>query len=126
MPPLGAWVVPQVLRLICLQCTVNNGLKPRVLEAYKRDIIHTYGYQHFITLENLEKAGLLYAHQGRSTYAVVRKTLQLTVDDVSEHNPTDIAYVHSGYVCGSGGWAGSAVTLRDCVEWQGRRTSGFF
>lgn len=86
-----------VLRLICLQCTVNSGLKPRVLEHYKRDIIHTYGYQHFLTLENLEKAGLLYAHQGRSTYAVVRKTLQLTVDDVSEHDPTDMAYVHSGY-----------------------------
>ncbi|MPC62875.1 Vacuolar protein sorting-associated protein 33A [Portunus trituberculatus] len=86
-----------VLRLICLQCTVNSGLKPRVLEHYKRDIIHTYGYQHFLTLENLEKAGLLYPHQGRSTYAVVRKTLQLTVDDVSEHDPTDMAYVHSGY-----------------------------
>ncbi|KAG0729931.1 Vacuolar protein sorting-associated protein 33A [Chionoecetes opilio] len=71
-----------VLRLICLQCTVNNGLKPRVLEHYKRDIIHTYGYHHFLTLENLERAGLLFAHQGRSTYAVVRKTLQLTVDDV--------------------------------------------
>lgn len=88
--------VVQVLRLICLQCTVNSGLKPRVLEHYKRDIIHTYGYQHFLTLENLEKAGLLYPHQGRSTYAVVRKTLQLTVDDVSEHDPTDMAYVHSG------------------------------
>ncbi|XP_071512987.1 vacuolar protein sorting-associated protein 33A isoform X2 [Panulirus ornatus] len=86
-----------VLRLICLQCIVNSGFKPKVLEHYKRDIIHTYGFEHFITLENLEKSGLLYIQQGRSTYAVIRKTMQLTVDDVSEHDPTDISYVHSGY-----------------------------
>lgn len=87
---------PQVLRLICLQCIVNSGFKPKVLEQYKREIIHTYGFEHFLTLENLEKAGLLHVQQGRSTYATIRKTMQLTVDDVSEHDPTDMSYVHSG------------------------------
>ncbi|XP_037796151.1 vacuolar protein sorting-associated protein 33A-like [Penaeus monodon] len=86
-----------VLRLICLQCIVNSGFKPKVLEQYKREIIHTYGFEHFLTLENLEKAGLLHVQQGRSTYATIRKTMQLTVDDVSEHDPTDMSYVHSGY-----------------------------
>lgn len=88
----------QVLRLICLQCIVNSGFKPKVLEQYKREIIHTYGFEHFLTLENLEKAGLLHVQQGRSTYATIRKTMQLTVDDVSEHDPTDMSYVHSGWV----------------------------
>ena len=86
----------QVLRLICLQCIVNSGLKPKVLEHYKREIIHSYGFEHFLTLENLEKVGLLRVQQGRGTYSTFRKTLKLTVDDVSEHDPTDISYVHSG------------------------------
>ena len=79
-----------------MQCIVNSGLKPKVLEHYKREIIQTYGFENFLTLENLEKVGLLKLQQGRGTYATVRKTLRLTVDDVSEQDPTDISYVHSG------------------------------
>lgn len=37
----------------------NSGLKPKVMEYYKREIIQTYGFQHILTLSNLEKAGLL-------------------------------------------------------------------
>ncbi|XP_066982129.1 vacuolar protein sorting-associated protein 33A isoform X1 [Macrobrachium rosenbergii] len=103
-----------VLRLICLQCIVNSGFKPKVLEHYKRDIISTYGFEHFLTLENLEKAGLLYIQQGRSTYATIRKTMQLTVDDVSEHNPTDMSYVHSGY-------APLSARLVEFLQWPGWR-----
>ncbi|KAG7172080.1 Vacuolar protein sorting-associated protein 33A-like 1 [Homarus americanus] len=103
-----------VLRLICLQCIVNSGLKPKILEHYKRDVIHTYGFEHFLTLENLEKAGLLYVQQGRSTYATVRKTMQLTVDDVSEHDPTDMSYVHSGY-------APLSARLVEFLQWPGWR-----
>lgn len=29
----------KVLRLICIHCVVSNGLKPALLEAYKREII---------------------------------------------------------------------------------------
>ncbi|XP_045606207.1 vacuolar protein sorting-associated protein 33A [Procambarus clarkii] len=103
-----------VLRLICLQCIVNSGFKPKVLEHYKRDILHTYGFEHFLTLENLEKAGLLYVQQGRSTYATIRKTMQLTVDDVSEHDPTDMSYVHSGY-------APLSARLVEFLQWPGWR-----
>jgi len=49
----------QVLRLICLQSLANSGLKDKILEQYKRDIVHTYGLEHILTLNNLEKAGLL-------------------------------------------------------------------
>lgn len=48
-----------VLRLMCLQSLANSGLKPKVLEHYKREIVQTYGFQHLLTLNNLEKAGLL-------------------------------------------------------------------
>ena len=37
----------KILRLICLQSASNSGLKPRVLEHYKREIIHAYGFQVF-------------------------------------------------------------------------------
>ncbi|XP_042904838.1 vacuolar protein sorting-associated protein 33A [Parasteatoda tepidariorum] len=86
----------KVLRLICLQSLTNNGLKPKQLDYYKREIIQTYGYQHCLTLNNLEKAELLKV-QGNRTYSVIRKTLRLIVDDVNEQSPSDISYVHSGY-----------------------------
>lgn len=52
----------QVLRLICLQSVTNSGLKPKVLDHYKREIVQTYGFQYLLTLINLEKAGLLKIH----------------------------------------------------------------
>ena len=73
----------QVLRLMCAQSFCNNGLKPKVLEFYKREITQTYGFQHIITLTNLEKAGLLRPHVARN-YQVIRKSLRLTVEDVNE------------------------------------------
>ncbi|XP_035234293.1 vacuolar protein sorting-associated protein 33A-like, partial [Stegodyphus dumicola] len=86
----------KVLRLICLQSLTNNGLKAKQLDYYKREIIQTYGYQHSLTLNNLEKAELL-KPQGVKTYSVIRKTLRLIIDDVNEQFPSDISYVHSGY-----------------------------
>ena len=73
----------QVIRLICVQSYCNNGLKPKVLEFYKREITQTYGFQHVITLTNLEKAGLLRPHIAKN-YQVIRKSLRLTVEDVNE------------------------------------------
>nr|XP_014289619.1 vacuolar protein sorting-associated protein 33A isoform X2 [Halyomorpha halys] len=87
----------KVLRLICMQSATNSGLKQKVLDYYKREIIHTYGFQHILTLTNLEDAGLLKVQQGSRSYTVLRKTLRLTVEDGSEVAPVDINYVHSIY-----------------------------
>lgn len=88
----------KVLRLVCLQSVCNSGLKQKVLDFYKREILQTYGYEHMLTLNNLEKAGLLKAQTGgRNNYPTIRKTLRLWMDDVNEQNPTDISYVYSGY-----------------------------
>ncbi|XP_063227243.1 vacuolar protein sorting-associated protein 33A isoform X2 [Bacillus rossius redtenbacheri] len=86
----------KVLRLVCMQSVTNSGLKAKVLEHYKREIIQTYGFQHILTLSNLEVAGLLRL-QGARQYTILRKTLRLTVEDGSEVQPTDISYVHSVY-----------------------------
>ncbi|KAI5944929.1 vacuolar protein sorting-associated protein 33A [Manis javanica] len=88
----------KVLRLVCLQSVCNSGLKQKVLDYYKREILQTYGYEHILTLSNLEKAGLLKPQAGgRNNYPTIRKTLRLWMDDVNEQNPTDISYVYSGY-----------------------------
>ncbi|XP_058789341.1 vacuolar protein sorting-associated protein 33A isoform X1 [Phymastichus coffea] len=87
----------KVLRLLCIQSITNSGLKQKLLDYYKREIIQTYGYQHLPTLLNLEKVGLLKVQQSVRQYAVLRKALRLTVEDESEIAPKDISYVHSIY-----------------------------
>ncbi|XP_056391212.1 protein lava lamp isoform X2 [Hyla sarda] len=88
----------KILRLVCLQSVCNTGLKQKVLDFYKKEILQTYGYEHLLTLHNLEKAGLLKAQSGsRNNYPTIRKTLRLWMDDVNEQNPNDISYVYSGY-----------------------------
>merc|ERR1719494_591352 len=86
----------KVLKLICLQCYANNGFKGKLFDYYRREIIHTYGFEQILTLTNLEQLNLLRL-SGPRTYSVLRKSLKLVVDEVQEQNPTDIAYVHSGY-----------------------------
>ncbi|KAG8232713.1 hypothetical protein J437_LFUL013306 [Ladona fulva] len=86
-----------VLRLMCIQSVTNSGLKPKVLDHYRREIVQTYGFEHILTMMNLEKAGLLKTQQSARPYTVLRKTLRLTVEDDSETDPTDVSYVHSVY-----------------------------
>ncbi|XP_015592749.1 vacuolar protein sorting-associated protein 33A [Cephus cinctus] len=87
----------KVLRLLCMQSLTSSGLKSKLVDYYKREIIQTYGYQHLPTLLNLEKVGLFRAQQSVIHYPVLRKALRLTVEDESEITPKDISYVHSIY-----------------------------
>jgi hypothetical protein len=87
----------KVLRLMCIQSFCNNGLKPKILEFYKHEIVQTYGFEHLITLQNLEKVGLLTLQDTTRTYSTIRKTLKLIDEKVNEQNPSDISYVFSGY-----------------------------
>ncbi len=97
-----------VLRLLCLESCIGAGIRARDLDTFKRAILLAYGHQHVLTLSNLEKVGLLYARgtfaptRAASTvpatnYNQARKLLRLIVDEVSEGEPDDIAYVYSGY-----------------------------
>ena len=84
-----------MLKLICLQSNASNGLRSRLLEQYKREILHGYGYQHLNTLIQLEKAGLvktqeekggLLRAQDTKGFPAIRKQLQLVAhgDDVDD------------------------------------------
>ena len=115
-----------VLRLLCLESAVAGGMKPRDLEAFKRQILHAYGYQHLLTLQALEKMELLQSRSSaqalllpvggssqntsgtKTNYAHMRKELRLIVDEYNEGDPEDIAYVYSGY-------APLSVRLVQCI-----------
>ena len=113
-----------VLRLQCLYSLVEGGIKAKVYDSFRKDIVQvdypidggfvaiepchiddetsgqTYGYPHILTLQNLARAGLL-RKQDSSTpkhaYPAIRKAFKLIVDDVNEHKPNDVSYVYSGY-----------------------------
>eukprot|EP00088_Acartia_fossae_P005844 TRINITY_DN12644_c0_g1_i2.p1 TRINITY_DN12644_c0_g1~~TRINITY_DN12644_c0_g1_i2.p1 ORF type:complete len:625 (+),score=133.75 TRINITY_DN12644_c0_g1_i2:46-1875(+) len=87
----------KLLRIISMQSLVSSGLKPKVLDMYKKLVLQAYGYEHLLTLQNLEKAGFITPHNGQKTFGTLRKRLNLISDIVDEQNPTDIAYVHSVY-----------------------------
>jgi vacuolar protein sorting-associated protein 33A len=107
--------LPTILRLLCLESTVAGGMKPRDLESFKRQVLHAYGYQHLLTLNNLEKMELLQSRSSatalllpvggapqqtsgmKTNYSHLRKELRLIIDDYNENDPDDIAYVYSGY-----------------------------
>lgn len=97
-----------MLRLIAIQSFCGNGLKQKVLDFYKREIVQTYGYNKLITLQALEQAGIIrvsggYGWSGRS-YSMVRNRLKLTWNVGSSNTTTanasnmpDIGHVHHGY-----------------------------
>ncbi|XP_056636100.1 vacuolar protein sorting-associated protein 33A [Diorhabda sublineata] len=87
----------KVLRLMCLQCIASSGLKPKILENYKRDLVQVYGLEALLAISKLEKVGLLKVQSSTRQYTVLRKALHLTMENTSEINPTDISYVHSIY-----------------------------
>ncbi|OQR72009.1 vacuolar protein sorting-associated protein 33A-like, partial [Tropilaelaps mercedesae] len=88
----------QALRLICMHSLTSNGLRPKVLEHYKQEIVHQYGVDKLILLKNLENCGLLRTYQGsQKRYGMMLKTLRLSVDNVGEGEPTEMAFVHQMY-----------------------------
>jgi len=87
----------KVLRMLVLLSLTCGGIKLKQLELLKREILQTYGFEYLFTLNNLEKLGLFKKQEGKSTFAALRKSLRLIVEEIDEGNPSDIAYVYSGY-----------------------------
>ncbi|ETS87059.1 hypothetical protein PFICI_00887 [Pestalotiopsis fici W106-1] len=104
----------EVLRLVCIYSCISGGIKTKEFDHFRRLILEGYGYQHLLTLHNLEKLQLLLSRSSpmasmipmpgsgaatgtKTNYTYLRKQLRLIVDEVNEHDPNDIAYVYSGY-----------------------------
>jgi vacuolar protein sorting-associated protein 33A len=106
--------LPEVLRLLCIYSCISGGIKTKEYDQLRKLILQGYGYQHLLTLHNLERLQLFLPRSSpmasmipmggstgaagdKTNYAALRKSLRLIVDEVNEHNPNDIAYVYSGY-----------------------------
>lgn len=117
--------LPEVLRLLCIYSTISGGIKTKEFDLFRRLILEGYGYQHILTLHNLDKLQLFLSRSSplasmipmtasagaagtKTNYTYLRKQLRLINDEVKEHNPNDIAYVYSGY-------APLSVRLVQCV-----------
>lgn len=86
-----------VLRLLCLLSVAQNGLKSKFFDFFRREILQTYGFEHILTLSNLEKAGLLKKQEGKNTWSSLIKSFKLIKEDVNQRVPDDIAYAYAGY-----------------------------
>ncbi|KAG9451141.1 hypothetical protein H6P81_011106 [Aristolochia fimbriata] len=89
--------VVAVLRLLVLLSVTNSGLPKKNFDYIRREILHSYGFEHMPTLYNLEKVGLLKKQESKTYWPTIKRSLQLVVDDTDTANPNDIAYVFSGY-----------------------------
>ncbi|KAM0949673.1 putative sec1-like protein [Dioscorea sansibarensis] len=87
----------RVLRLLVLFSITNSGLPKKNFDYLRREILHSYGFEHMFTLYNLEKAGLFKKQESKSNWPTITKALQLIVEDIDTANPNDIAYIFSGY-----------------------------
>ena len=86
-----------VLRLLCLLSVTQNGIKGKLFDFFRREIVQTYGYQHLLTLYNLEKTGLLRKQESKSSWNQLKQTFRLIFEDVNQRDPNDIAYAYAGY-----------------------------
>jgi hypothetical protein len=99
-----------VLRLLVLASVTSGGIKPKILESFKRDFLQVYGYHHLPLLIALQDLGLLVKAPATTPhpFPALRKGLRLVVDDTDDTAPTDISYVYSGY-------APLSIRLVQCV-----------
>ncbi|RDW42508.1 Sec1-like protein [Yarrowia lipolytica] len=104
-----------VLRLLSIESLVNGGIKEKTLTSIKKEICQTYGYQHFLTFQNLQKMGLVVPKQNTSyfgynaksqdfalstfsaNFSALSKSLGVISDQQQEVDETDIASSYSGY-----------------------------
>lgn len=125
--------LPKVLRLLCVYSCLSGGILFKDYEHLKRLVLEGYGYQHLLTLHNLEKLQLFLSKTSplahmismtggggaaasaggaaagtKTNYAYLRKQLKLNVEEVNENDPHDVAYTYCGY-------APLSIRLVQCV-----------
>ncbi|XP_078427603.1 sec1/munc18-like (SM) proteins superfamily [Wolffia australiana] len=86
-----------VLRLLVLFSATNGGLPKKSFDYVRRELLHSYGFEHMFTLSNLEKAGLFKKQESKSNWQSLNRSLKLLMDERDPSNPSDISYIYSGY-----------------------------
>lgn len=85
----------EIFRLLSLCSLVNNGIKAKQLDTLKKGIVQAFGYEHVLTLHNLEKVGVLRYQSGKSVYSSIKQKFTLFPEDTLANK--DISYAYSGY-----------------------------
>lgn len=85
----------KILRLLCLY-SLTNGLSLKQMEMFKREIIHSYGYDKLIVLNYLEKTGLLSIN--KLNWEKIKKGFDLVHEDMDiQTTMNEIHSIYSGY-----------------------------
>ncbi|TPP62870.1 Vacuolar protein sorting-associated protein 33A [Fasciola gigantica] len=79
--------IDEVLRLLCLQSFCNGGLRQRLLEYYKREVLQVYGFEHIFTLDNLDRIGLLYDSSTISSSEGAIPRVSPAPNSINKQNP---------------------------------------
>ncbi|WIA30196.1 hypothetical protein OEZ86_000288 [Tetradesmus obliquus] len=92
----------QVLRLLCLLSCTAGGLPKKHGDSLRSEFLAAYGHQHLLTLNNLERAGLLKPYQSgaRAQFSTLRKALRLVMpeqDPQLSAIPSDVSHIYKGY-----------------------------
>jgi len=88
----------KVFRLLCLYSLTNNGIREKMFNVIRKDLLQTYGYESLYFMENLMKLGMFKLNTSRvNTYSRVKQDLNLIIEEMNEKDPNDVAYVYSGY-----------------------------
>ena len=87
-----------IIRILSLYSIINGGMKNKLYDQIKKDIINIYGFQTIFFLQNLEKNKMLkYYESSNLFYNELNKKLKLINDSVDLNNPNDTSYSFSGY-----------------------------
>eukprot|EP01016_Furgasonia_blochmanni_P017612 TRINITY_DN2032_c0_g1_i6.p1 TRINITY_DN2032_c0_g1~~TRINITY_DN2032_c0_g1_i6.p1 ORF type:complete len:251 (+),score=55.49 TRINITY_DN2032_c0_g1_i6:85-753(+) len=76
---------------------IRDRYQRRVHGYFRREILQTYGFEHILTLANLEKVGMLKRQEQKSYWNTLDKNLKLINEEVNGENPNDAAYAYAGY-----------------------------
>jgi hypothetical protein len=87
----------KVLRLLCLISLVQNGIPYKKFDSIRKEILQTYGYESILTLNNLEKLGMLKKNETKSNWSTICKAFDLINLDMNhEKSINDLHSLYSG------------------------------
>ena len=87
-----------IIRMLSLYSLINGGIKNKIFDQMRRDLVNIYGFQEIFFLNNLEKLKILKNYDSSNLfYYDLNKKLKLINDSVDFNNPNDASYSFSGY-----------------------------
>jgi hypothetical protein len=87
-----------IIRMLSLYSLINGGIKNKIFDQMRRDLVNIYGFQEIFFLNNLEKLKILKNYDSSNLfYYDLSKKLKLINDSVDFNNPNDASYSFSGY-----------------------------